>query len=271
MNYFKEQLKAVPTGESASDIPDFSSDGIAQEKYASTENEIPVFFAENEKTINKYYAETSVFQGDEGLEQTFRYLNSIYESNVDINNQAAIREYGVSEGVAAVKEVFTPDVIRSWEDYSSTQRAELLDEFGKKVSNALNIDEISTEFDVYESGVLGYNNGDGSIHLRPEFAQNPNLLIHAIDTIAHEIRHQFQSEAMKNPEKYGIDEGTLKEWRMAQMYYDSADGYNPLSYQYNPLENDSQEYGRSIVRSFCRDFAELAYGSIYDNHMQSFA
>ena len=47
MNYFKEQLKAVPTGESASDIPDFSSDGIEQEKDASTENEIPAFFAEN--------------------------------------------------------------------------------------------------------------------------------------------------------------------------------------------------------------------------------
>jgi len=47
MNYFKEQLKAVPTGESASDIPDFSSDGIEQENDAGTENEIPAFFAEN--------------------------------------------------------------------------------------------------------------------------------------------------------------------------------------------------------------------------------
>lgn len=271
MEYFKEQLSTVPTVESASDIPDFSSGETEQGKYIVAENEVPVFYAENENQISKYNAESSVLQSSENLDQTFRYLNSIYDSSVDINNQATIREYGVSEGVAAVKEVFTPDVIRSWEDYSSAQRAELLDEFGKKVSNALNIDEISTEFDVYESGVLGYNNGDGSIHLRPEFAQNPNLLIHAIDTIAHEIRHQFQSEAMKNPEKYGIDEGTLKEWRMAQVYYDSADGYNPLSYQYNPLENDSQEYGRSIVRSFCRDFAELAYGAIYDDQVSRFA
>jgi hypothetical protein len=270
MDYFKEQLMTVPTGESGT-IPDFSAGRIEQEKDIIAENEIPVFFAENENHVSKYYAEPSVLQYDEGLEKTFQYLSSIYETNADITNQANIREYGVSEGVAAVKEVFTPDVIRSWEDYSNEQRAELLDKFGKKISNALNIDEISTEFDVYEPRVLGYNNGDGSIHLRPEFTENPNLLIHAIDTIAHEIRHQFQSEAMENPEKYGIDEGTLKEWRMAQVYYDSADGYNPLSYQYNPLENDSQEYGRSIVRSFCRDFAELAYGAIYDDQMSRFA
>lgn len=271
MDYFKEQLKAVPTGESARDIPDFSVAEAEQEKNTETENEIPVFFTENENKISKYYAESSVLNGDEELSNSFRYLSSIYESYADINNQATIREYGVSEGVAAVKDVFSPDVIQSWENYSTEQRAEKLEEFGRKISNALDIDEVSTEFDVFEDGVLGYNKGDGAIHLRPEFAENPNLLIHAIDTIAHEIRHQFQSEAIKNPQKYGIDAGTLKEWKMAQAYYDSADGYNPLSYQYNPLENDSQEYGRSIVRSFCRDFAEIAYGPLYTDQILNLA
>ena len=192
-------------------------------------------------------------------------------SDADIVNQANIREYGVSEGVSAVKEVFTPDVIRSWNNYSSEQRAEILDEFGKKISNALNIEEVSTKFDVSEKGVLGYNNGDGTIHLRPEFVENPDLLVHAIDTIAHEVRHQFQSEAMADPEKFGIDSGTLKEWKMAGNYYDSADMFNPLSYEYNPLENDSQEYGRSIVRSFCREFADIAYGDLYNDPVANFA
>ena len=192
-------------------------------------------------------------------------------SDADIANQANIREYGVSDGVAAVKEVFTPDVIRSWENYSNDQRAEILDEFGKKISNALSIEEVSIKFDVSEKGVLGYNKGDGTIHLRPEFVENPDLLVRAIDTIAHEVRHQFQSEAMADPEKFGIDSGTLKEWKMADNYYDSADMFNPLSYEYNPLENDSQEYGRSIVRSFCREFADLAYGDLYNEPVANFA
>ena len=192
-------------------------------------------------------------------------------SDADIVNQANIQEYGVSEGVVAVKEIFPSDVIQSWDNYSSEQRADILDKFGKKISNALNIEEVSIKFDVSEKGVLGYTSGDGTIHLRQDFVENPNLLIHAIDTIAHEVRHQFQCEAMNNPEKFDIDKGTLNEWIIAGDYYNSTDSYNPLAYQYNPLENDSQDYGRSIVRAFCRDYQELAYGQLINDSILNFA
>ncbi len=169
------------------------------------------------------------------------------------------REYGLQECAESAKEIFTRDVISNWGVKDVETRNEITQQYAKAIADGLDIDLkgiVWEQFSVEDgSYTFGYNAGDGYIHLNADFLTNPGMIMYLIDTVAHEARHQFQSDVIANPEKFGIDEATVNEWKTGNLGYtkEAPSAYDPWGYFYNPLEIDSRYFGQTIVRELTKD------------------
>lgn len=169
-----------------------------------------------------------------------------------------IRNYGLKEASAVTKEIFTPDVIKSeWKNYTEVQRQEVLDHYGIKVAEALGIDFKGVCFTSLCDSCYcwGCSEGRGQICVTPSFLTAPKYLIEAINTIAHEVRHEYQDQALKNPDKFNLDDKTKKEWSLAKDTYTlaGASELDPFGYEYNALELDARHFGEGIINELQRD------------------
>lgn len=168
------------------------------------------------------------------------------------------REIGLDETVEAAREIFTPQVISEWGNMTLEERNAVFQEYQHAVAEALGIEPGNVIFkDIPRA--YGYNNGDGNVYLNVMLLEDPKWVIKCIDTIAHETRHQFQHDAVMDPERFGISPEVAKEWAWAIENYTDEDlsQYDPWGYHYNPIEIDSRYFGESVVR-------ELTKGLIND-------
>lgn len=163
------------------------------------------------------------------------------------------REIGLRETVEAAREIFTPEVISEWAYMSLEERNAVFQEYQHAVAEALGIEAGNVIFEDMP-GAYGYNNGDGNVYLNIMLLQDPKWVIKCIDTIAHETRHQFQHDAVLDPERFGISPETAKEWAWAIENYTDQDlsMYDPWGYHYNPIEVDSRYFGESVVRELTK-------------------
>lgn len=177
-----------------------------------------------------------------------------YGSYVD---DTSIRAYelGLERCRDIATETFTSEVLGEWYDMSKDERVDLINTYGHRIADVMGIDFRGLVFDVTETGVLGYNSGDGYVHLAEYLVKEPGQIVELIDTVSHELRHQFQYEAYHDPEKFGIDEQTAREWRLAwEVYYtqDPVSNYDPIGYKYNPLETDARNCGEAMAQAVVR-------------------
>lgn len=169
-----------------------------------------------------------------------------------------IRNYGLKEASAVTKEIFTPEVINSeWKNYSEPQRQETLEIYGTKIAEVLGIEFKGVCFTSLCDSCFcwGCSEGRGQICVTPNFLTTPKYLIEGINTIAHEVRHEYQDQALKNPGKYNLDEKTQKEWSIAKEIYTlaGASELDPFGYEYNALELDARHFGEGIINELQRD------------------
>lgn len=175
----------------------------------------------------------------------------------EVNDSA--REYGLNECADAAKEIFTPEVINAWGIMDIETRNAIAQQYAEAIGKGLGIDYkgiVWEEFPVTDGTyTFGYNKGDGYVHLNVDFLCDPSMLMRLVDTVAHEARHQFQLEAIANPEKFDIDEATINEWAAGQAVYTTElpTAYDPWGYTYNPLEIDAKYFGESMVREITKD------------------
>lgn len=169
-------------------------------------------------------------------------------------------EVRLNECCDIARSTFTAEMIGEWYNMSSAERAEVINDYGRRISEAMGIHFKGVLFDVADARVNGYNNGDGYVHLAVGLVSDPGCLLQVVDTVSHELRHQFQSEACMNPEKFGIDEVTAAEWRRAAEIYTTNDisYYDPIAYKYNPLETDARNFGNRVSQSIVRDWYKAA-------------
>lgn len=165
------------------------------------------------------------------------------------------REFGLTECVQAVEEIFSPELFRDWDSLSAETKESLVKEYADRVASAFDLVRYEgVFFEDMDSRLLGYNNGDGSIHLNKEYLSN-NMIspIELIDTITHELRHQYQSEAIKG--LHAVSHDVIKEWKAgAEMYTtNSPYVYDPFGYMYNPLEIDSNYASNTVIREVTKD------------------
>ena len=195
------------------------------------------------------------------------FVNSIKEftdSNLDSREIVEAREYGVKECAEVAKECFTPEVIRDWGMMDLEARDKVIQEYANGIGEAMGINFKGIVWENFpiENGryTYGYNAGDGYVHLNTDLLADPGQLMHVVDTVAHEARHQLQNEAIENPSKFPIDEATIKEWTVGRAVYttEMPNAYDPWGYLYNPMETDAKFFGESMVRELTKDIINNA-------------
>lgn len=164
------------------------------------------------------------------------------------------RDFGLDKCTEAAKEIFNPGVIENWSNLSLEQRKEIAGAYAAEVANAFELQNyIGVYFEDLEPGVMGFNNGDGSIHLSNSLIAAWTSPLEILNTITHELRHQYQFEAVQG--YHNVADDVIKEWATAQQIYnyDQPYCYDPWGYTYNPLEIDARYAGETVVRNVTHD------------------
>lgn len=164
------------------------------------------------------------------------------------------RDFGLDKCSEAAKEIFNPGIIENWSNLSQNQRCEIAGTYAAEVAKAFDLVNYSgVFFEDLDPGTLGYNNGDGSIHLSNELVKAWTSPLEIMNTITHELRHQYQSEAVLG--YHNISDDVRLEWSTAQQIYnyDQPYCYDPWGYTYNPLEIDARFAGETVVRNVTHD------------------
>lgn len=159
------------------------------------------------------------------------------------------RGFGIDHCVEAACDLFNGGVISEWMNLTYDERAQICYLYADKVAEAFELENYKgVIFEQLEQGTLGYNCGDGYIHLTLDLLSPYNTPLNLIDTITHELRHQYQSECVNG--YHDVSDEVRKEWAVASDIYTTGDAwcYDPWGYEYNPLEIDSRYAGQTVVR-----------------------
>lgn len=160
------------------------------------------------------------------------------------------REFGLDKCTEAALEIFNPGVISEWGNMTDEERRAIALTYADEVAKAFELEYYKGVYiEELDYGVLGYNNGDGSIHLSNELISAYSTPFQIMDTITHELRHQYQSECIRG--YHDVTDEVRNEWAVATAIYnyDQPSCYDPWGYSYNPLEIDSNYAGNTVVRN----------------------
>lgn len=172
------------------------------------------------------------------------------------------REFGLEECSEAALEIFNPGVISEWGNLTQEQRKDIACMYADRVAQAFGL---ATYGGVYieslDPGVLGYNNGDGTIHLSDTLVNGDTTPFEIMNTVTHELRHQYQSECVRG--YHEVSDEVRNEWTIATgIYnYDQPSCYDPWGYTYNPLEIDARYAGETVVRNVSSQLLNNAVAS----------
>ena len=170
------------------------------------------------------------------------------------------REFGIKKCTDAALRIFNPGVLAEWKSLTKEERIGVALEYAEEVAKAFELENYKGVFiERLERGVRGYNNGDGTIHLSVDLVAAKESPLQLMDTITHELRHQYQSECVAG--FHDVPNEVRVEWAMAQKIYNYNEPscYDPWGYKYNPLEIDARFAGMTTVRNYTNFlFNELA-------------
>lgn len=160
------------------------------------------------------------------------------------------REFGLDKCSEAALEIFNPGVIAEWGNMSLKERKDIACMYADQVAKAFELENYKGVYiEAMEPGVLGSNNGDGTIHISDLLIGEYTTPFQIMDTITHELRHQYQSECVNG--YHDVSDEVRNEWAMATAIYnyDQPTCFDPWGYSYNPLEIDSNYAGNTVVRN----------------------
>ena len=185
-------------------------------------------------------------------------------SNTELNQSVDgfgrnTREFGIKECKEAAKRIFTPEVIEHWPETPPAEREKLAIQYGNEVAKSFNLKEFrGVVFEPME-GKNGYNCGDGIAHLSSDLINRQHSPLQIVDTLTHELRHQYQMEAIKG--LHYIPDDTRLEWTRGIQCYTNEMPWaeDPWGYKYNPLETDARYAGESVVRELTKDYINGNY------------
>lgn len=153
-----------------------------------------------------------------------------------------------------LNEVIDKEVIANWDNLSLFERADLINEYYARAGEALGIHNTKVIFEEIpsEPGIItnGYNNGDGSLHINIELLKDPSQLEQILETTTHEMRHQFQTEAVANPERFpDIPQDVLDTWNYE--FHNYIDGsYSFEDYYNQAIECDARDFADKVVGKY---------------------
>lgn len=166
------------------------------------------------------------------------------------------RDFGIKRCTEAAKEIFNLGILMSWSNLSQQQRMEISGVYANEVSEAFELVRYKgIEYKNFPNpNTFGANNGDGVVYLSNKLACPDQSPLTIIDTITHELRHQYQHEVVELG-AHNVPEDVAKEWAIATQIYSCnfPCSYNPWGYRYNALEIDARYAGETVVRNISHD------------------
>lgn len=180
------------------------------------------------------------------LESVEMFENRQYLSEVD--------EVRADETAEIMAEVFTPEVVAGWAELSLEQKTAKFNEYYVKAGENLGIQTkgVIVEPMYSQPGMIsfGYNSGDGYIHLNEAVVQDPEMLGQVLDTATHEMRHQFQTEVVAEPECFGdLPSDVVAQWQYEFANYISPD-YDYQGYYEQAIEQDARSFADEVLQSY---------------------
>lgn len=200
--------------------------------------------------LNGVYENANDFINDETKEKV-NPIGSQFPEAAKLNEGITEgREFGLDECTDAAMEIFNPGVINEWDNIPLLERKGIAMLYADRVAEAFHLENYQGVYiEDLPDNILGSNNGDGSIHLDESLIADGTTPFSIIDTITHELRHQYQSECVNG--FHNVSDEVRNEWAVAtEIYnYDRPSSYDPWGYAYNPLEIDSNYAGNTVVRN----------------------
>ena len=169
------------------------------------------------------------------------------------------RDFGLDKCTEAAKEIFNPGVIMSWANLSEEKRRLVAGTYAKEVAEAFELVLYNgVEYEDMDEDVWGCNrNGNGVLYLANALMESDITPFLVLDTITHELRHQYQHETVRG--YHSVSEDVINEWRIAfQTYTQEAPSCdNPWGYHYSAVEIDARYAGETVVRNVTHDLFNL--------------
>lgn len=177
------------------------------------------------------------------------FENKSYISEID--------EIRVNETAEIMADVFSEDVLTNWSEMSLDEKSAKLNEYYIRAGTNLGIDTkgvIIEPMPCETPGMIsfGYNSGDGYIHINENVVNDPSQLGQVLDTTTHEMRHQFQSDVLAAPQRFGdIPQDVLGIWNyeMNPCNYISPD-YDYQGYYEQAIECDARNFAEDVLKSY---------------------
>lgn len=205
--------------------------------------------------------ETKDYSGEKSFLEAFAdalraFIDSLREA---LGGESSSEAREVNETLAekasdVMAEVFDERTLREWGTMSMEQREAKLSEYYSKLGEALGINARGVIIEdcavTAGVGVLGYNSGDGYLHIDYRNLQDPSRLIDVLNTTTHEARHQLQVEAIADPSRFPeISPGLIAEWEHNMRNYDNgAFGYE--SYYNQAVEADARAFATDVINGY---------------------
>lgn len=177
------------------------------------------------------------------------FENKQYLSEVD--------EVRVNETAEIMADVFSEDVLANWSEMPLDEKSAKLNEYYIRAGANLGIETkgvIIEPIPCETPGMIsfGYNSGDGYIHLNEAVVDDPAQLGQVLDTATHEMRHQFQNDALADPQAFNdIPQDVLDVWEyeLDPRNYISPD-YDFQGYYEQAIECDARDFSEDVLKSY---------------------
>lgn len=165
-----------------------------------------------------------------------------------------VDEIRVNETADIMAEVFSEDVIANWGEMSLDERTDIINEYYIKAGENLGIETkgVIVEPMYSDSGIttMGYNSGDGYIHINEAVLEDPSMLGQVLDTATHEMRHQFQTDVLANSNAFSdIPDPVMDTWDYEFRNYISAE-YDYEGYYNQAIECDARDFADNVLESY---------------------
>lgn len=159
-----------------------------------------------------------------------------------------------------------PNIEKQWECSAGKngwieleKRKHLVIEFVSGLSETMDVTVGKVKFDKMPNNCYGSCELNRPVlHINEEFLKSPSVpafaLDNLLDTVIHELRHQYQKEAVADPDRFCASPAQVEAWRenLAEGNYILA-SEDYLGYRMQPVEKDAFAFAEEMIQKFKKE------------------
>ena len=147
-------------------------------------------------------------------------------------------------------EIFTQEVIDNWPNMTPEERKALITKYAKAIGKILGNGKSLIKKVEFDANAYGVSYGNGTIKINPGFINgnsNKYNLNKLLDTVTHEVKHEHQSDVIKNPEKYNAPQLVVDSWSTPYPERNPDGSFKDYNEYWNhPKETDARAVGSQV-------------------------